>query len=172
MTERKTELASVEEHDNSVRKAIERRAFTLYELDGLKDGHDLEHWFRAERELTIQDVPFSIENDAVTVRLALEDFPASTLVISISARSVLIFSLDDDANGDRGGMNRELLRLISLLCVAKLASAPEIRDFSGRPLQSVDRTSLPSSRSISVAYRGGVAAVSFAQAYGCRRAVL
>jgi hypothetical protein len=114
MTERKTELASVEEHDNSVRKAIERRAFTLYELDGLKDGHDQEHWFRAERELTIQDVPFSIENDAVTVRLALEDFPASTLVISISARSVLIFSLDDDANGDRGGMNRELLRLISL----------------------------------------------------------
>jgi hypothetical protein len=70
MTERKTELARVEEHDNSVRKAIERRAFTLYELDGLKDGHDQEHWFRAERELTIQDVPFSIENDAVTVRLA------------------------------------------------------------------------------------------------------
>ena len=114
MTELKTELASVEEHDNSVRKAIERRAFTLYELDGLKDGHDQEHWFRAEEELTIQDVPFSIENDAVTVRLALESCPASTLFISISARSVLVFSLDDDANGDRGGMNRELLRIISL----------------------------------------------------------
>jgi hypothetical protein len=114
MTELKTELASVEEHDNSVRKAIERRAFTLYELDGLKDGRDQEHWFRAEQELTKQDVPFSIENDAVTVRLALENFPASTLVISISARSVLVFSLDDDANGDRGGMNRELLRIISL----------------------------------------------------------
>jgi len=52
------------------------------------------------------------------------------------------------------------------LCVAKLASAPEIRDFRGRPLQFVDRFSLPSSRSISVVYRGGIAAVSFAQAYG------
>ena len=29
MTELKTELASVEEHDNAVRKAIERRAYTL-----------------------------------------------------------------------------------------------------------------------------------------------
>ncbi len=58
MTEVKTELASVEEHDNAVRKAIERMAYTLYQLDGFKDGHDQE---RAERELTIQGVPFSIE---------------------------------------------------------------------------------------------------------------
>jgi len=50
----------LEEHDNAQRKAIERRAHTLYEIDGFKDGRDQEHWFRAERELTIQDVPLSI----------------------------------------------------------------------------------------------------------------
>jgi hypothetical protein len=114
MTEVKTELASLEEHDNAVRKAIERRAHALYELCGFKDGHDQGHWFQAERELTIQGIPFSIENDAVTVRLAIENFPASTLVISISARSVLIFGLKDDASNDCEGFNRDLLRVISL----------------------------------------------------------
>jgi len=117
MTEVKTELASLEQHDNAMWKAIERRAYMLYELDGLVDGRDQEHWFRAERELTIQDLPFSIENDAVTVRLAVEDFPASAVVISISARSLLIFTLKDGATNhsqaSEGG-DRECLRIISL----------------------------------------------------------
>ena len=53
----KTEFASVEENDGLIRKAIERRAYELYELDGFKDGSDQEHWFRAEKELTIQISP-------------------------------------------------------------------------------------------------------------------
>jgi hypothetical protein len=114
MTKVKTVLASLEENDDASRKAIERRAYTLYERDGFTDGHDHEHWFEAERELMIQDVPFSIDNDAVTVRLAIEDFPASTLVISISARSVLIFSLKDGTSNDCDDNNRECLRIISL----------------------------------------------------------
>ena len=51
----KTEFASVEENDGSIRQAIERRAYKLYEHDGFKDGSDQYHWFRAEKELTIQD---------------------------------------------------------------------------------------------------------------------
>jgi hypothetical protein len=62
----------------------------------------------------IQDVPFSIDNDALTVRLAVEDFPACTLLISVSARSVLIFSLKDDASNDVDGIDRTHLRTISL----------------------------------------------------------
>ena len=62
----------------------------------------------------IQDVPLSIDNDAVTVRLAIKDFPASTLLISISARSVLIFSLREDAGNDCEDISRGLLRVISL----------------------------------------------------------
>jgi hypothetical protein len=114
MNEIKMEFASLEEHDNVVRKAIERRAYTLYESDGSKDGYDQEHWLRAERELMIQDVPLSIENDVVAVRLAIEDFPASALIMSVSARSVLIFSLRDDADADCDDTSREILRIISL----------------------------------------------------------
>jgi DUF2934 family protein len=61
----KTEFASVEENDGLIWKALERRAYELYELDGFKDGSDQEHWFRAEKELTIQDVTCSLENDLV-----------------------------------------------------------------------------------------------------------
>jgi hypothetical protein len=70
----KTEFASVEENDGSIRKAIERRAYELYERDGSKDGSDQEHWFQAENELTIRDATCSIQNDEVTVRIALEGF--------------------------------------------------------------------------------------------------
>jgi Protein of unknown function (DUF2934) len=38
----KTEFASVEENDGSIRKAIERRAYELYERDGFKEGSDQE----------------------------------------------------------------------------------------------------------------------------------
>ena len=93
----KTEFASVEENDGSIRKAIERRAYALYERDGFKDGSDQEHWFQAESELTIQDATCSIENDEVTVRLPLEGISAATVLVSISARSALILSLEDES---------------------------------------------------------------------------
>jgi len=128
MTEVKTELASVEEHDNAVRKAIERRAYALYELDGFITGHDQDHWFRAERELTIQNVPFSIENDALTVRLAMEEFSASTIVISISARSVLILDLADNTGNGGEGLNRDLLRIISLPVEVDAARVTSVLD--------------------------------------------
>jgi len=108
----KTEFASVEENDGLMRKAIERRAYELYEFDGFKDGSDQEHWFRAEIELTIQDVTCSIQNDLVTFRLPLEGFSASTVLVSISARSVLILSLEDESRP--GGTDSDFLRVVSL----------------------------------------------------------
>lgn len=108
----KTEFASVEENDGLIRKAIERRAYELCELDGFKDGSDQEHWFRAEKELTIQDVTCSIENDLVTFRLPMEGFSASTVVVSISARSLLILSLEGESRP--GGTDSDFLRVVSL----------------------------------------------------------
>ena len=110
----KTEFASVEENDGSIRKAIERRAYALYERDGSKDGSDLEHWFQAEQELTIQDATCSIEDDELTIRLPMEGFPASTVLISISARSALILSLEDEPSNGSGGIDSDFLRVVSL----------------------------------------------------------
>jgi DUF2934 family protein len=75
MTKMKTELATLRQHDDAVRNAIERKTCTFYEFDDFKDGNDQEHWFRAERELTTQDIPFAIEEVGLSLRLALEEFP-------------------------------------------------------------------------------------------------
>jgi hypothetical protein len=98
----RTEFPSVEENDGEIRKAIERRAYVLYERDGSKDGSDQQHW----------EVTCSIENDEVTVRLPLERVSASTVLVSISARSALIFSLDDESHP--GGIESDFLRVVSL----------------------------------------------------------
>jgi hypothetical protein len=108
----KTEFASVEENDSSIRKAIERRAYALYERDGFKDGSDQEHWFQAEKELTIQDPMCSIEDEEVTVRLPLEGFSAATILVSISARSALILSLEGESRPC--GIDSDVLRVVSL----------------------------------------------------------
>jgi hypothetical protein len=97
----KPEFESVEENDGSIRQAIEQRAYKLYELDGFKDGSDQYHWFRAEKELTIQDPICLIEDGKLTVRLPME---------GISVRSALILKLEDKPRpGDS-----DLLRVVSL----------------------------------------------------------
>ena len=59
MIDVKTERATLEEHDDAMRNAIERRAYGLYEFDSFTAGRDQEHWFQAERQLTNQDIEFS-----------------------------------------------------------------------------------------------------------------
>jgi hypothetical protein len=69
LTRVKTELSGMEDHKKAVQGDIARRACALYEIDDFKDGLDVDHWFRAERELTVPDVPLSVEQDALTVRI-------------------------------------------------------------------------------------------------------
>jgi hypothetical protein len=47
----------MEDHKKAVQEDIARRAYALYEADDFKDGLDLDHWFRAERELSVPDGP-------------------------------------------------------------------------------------------------------------------
>jgi len=89
----KTELSGMEDHRKAVQEYIARRAYALYEADDFKDGLDLDHWFRAERELSVPDGPLSVEKDAVTLRIAMEQFSGSSLVISVSHRSLLILGV-------------------------------------------------------------------------------
>ena len=53
MTIVKTELSGMEDHKKAVQGDIARRAYALYEFDDFKDGLDVDHWFRAQRELTV-----------------------------------------------------------------------------------------------------------------------
>jgi len=120
----RTEFTTVGENDDSIRKAIERRAYSLYAHDGFKDGSDQEHWFRAEKALTIWDATCSFENDEVTVRIAMEDFSASTVLISISARSAVIVSLEDAPSNDSNGRESDSLRVVPLLSPSMRRALP------------------------------------------------
>ena len=115
MTIVKTELSGMEHHKKAVQEDIARRAYALYEIDDFKDGLELDHWFQAERELTVPDVPLSVEEDAVTVRIAMEQFSGSPLVISVSHRSLLILRVTVDESDDPvEGADRDILRFVSL----------------------------------------------------------
>ena len=115
MTIVKTELSGMEDHRKAVQEYIARRAYALYEADDFKDGLDLDHWFQAARELTVPDVPLSVEQDALTVRIAMEQFSGSPLVISVSHRSLLILRVTEDENGNPvEGADRDILRFVSL----------------------------------------------------------
>ena len=115
MSSVKTELSGMEDHKKAAQEEIERRAYALYEADDFKDGLDVDHWFRAERELSVPDVPLSVEKDAVTVRITMEQFSGSPLVISVSHRSLLIFRVSEDESDDHvEGADRDILRFVSL----------------------------------------------------------
>ena len=115
MTRVKTELSGMEDHKKAVQEDIARRAYALYEADDFKDGLDLDHWFRAERELSVPDGPLSVEKDPVTVRIAMEQFSGSPLVISVSHRSLLILGVTEDESSNAAeGAERDILRFVSL----------------------------------------------------------
>ena len=50
----------------------------------------------------------------VTVRITLEGFSGSTVLVSISARSALILSLEDEPSNGSGGIDSDFLRVVSL----------------------------------------------------------
>jgi HSP20 family molecular chaperone IbpA len=110
-----TELSDMEGHKKAVHEDIARRAYALYKADDFKDGLDLDHCFRAERELTVPDVPLSVEQGALTVRIAMEQFSGSPLVISVSHRSLLILRVkEDDSDNPVAGVDRDIVRFVSL----------------------------------------------------------
>jgi hypothetical protein len=115
--------AHLGEYYDAVQRTIERRSCTSYKPGGLTGAHYHEHSFDGGRELMIQDVPLSIDNDAVTIRFAIKEFSASNLLISISAHSVMILSLREDAGNDCEDINRGLIRVISLPVAVDYAQA-------------------------------------------------
>ena len=112
----KTEMTTVEEHKSAMRKAIELRAYRFYERDGFADGHGGEHWLQAEQDLTRRDIPHSVEDDTMSLRFPLEEFGDSTLLVSIAAHSVLIFSCrnDNSAEEDSQATEQECLHILAL----------------------------------------------------------
>ncbi len=72
-------------------EAIARRAFELFQKRGYRFGHELEDWFKAEREL-LRKVPIEIKelDKDLHIRAQVPGFTADTLKVSIEPTRITI----------------------------------------------------------------------------------
>lgn len=72
-------------------EAIAKRAFELFENRGYKFGHELEDWFKAEREL-LKKVPIEIKDidENLNIRAEVPGFTAENLKVSVEPNRVTI----------------------------------------------------------------------------------
>ena len=99
------EVCEVPDHMREIQSAIARRAYELFELNGMLHGCDVDHWLRAEQELLAPaDVATQEERDRITVRIPLEDSVSGEIFASIAPQSILLLTVD----------SRDLVRVIHL----------------------------------------------------------
>jgi HSP20 family molecular chaperone IbpA len=72
-------------------EAIARRAFELFENRGYKFGHELEDWFKAEREL-LKKVPIEIKDieGNLNIRAEVPGFTPENLKVSVEPNRITI----------------------------------------------------------------------------------
>lgn len=72
-------------------EAIAHRAFELFEKRGYKFGHELEDWFKAEREL-LRKVPIEIKDvdGNLDIRAEVPGFTADNLKVSVEPNRITI----------------------------------------------------------------------------------
>ncbi|MBX7170329.1 MAG: Hsp20 family protein [Pyrinomonadaceae bacterium] len=72
-------------------EAIAKRAFELFQNRGYKFGHELEDWFKAEREL-LKKVPIEIKDidGNLNIRAEVPGFTAENLKVSVESNKVTI----------------------------------------------------------------------------------
>lgn len=72
-------------------QAIACRAYDLFERDGSRDGHDLDHWYRAESQL-LQPVPVELgETDQhLTVRADVSGFTDREVEVRVGPHRLVI----------------------------------------------------------------------------------
>ncbi|NJM52851.1 MAG: Hsp20/alpha crystallin family protein [Blastocatellia bacterium] len=72
-------------------EAVAKRAFELFQKRGYKFGHELEDWFRAERQL-FRKVPIDIKDadGNLNIRAEVPGFTADNLKVSVEPNRVTI----------------------------------------------------------------------------------
>jgi hypothetical protein len=82
----------------SVNKRIARRAYEHFIDRGSVDGHSLEDWLDAERDLIIRLAPtMSIDDEDITVEVLLPHHDMPDVAVHIAPRQLLISSGIDEA---------------------------------------------------------------------------
>ena len=84
---------------DNVKERITRRAYENFVQRGSVDGHDLDDWLNAERELIIKPVPLvRAQGEDVFVEMLLPEIDLPNLTVHV-APSQLVISSDPDEDG-------------------------------------------------------------------------
>jgi hypothetical protein len=126
-------IASVLE---SVRDRVTRRAYDYFVERGGVDGHDLDDWFYAERELLIKPLPMvSVQGEDVFVETSLPEIDLPNLTVHVAPSQLVISSdlieeclqvfqvIDLPLEVSLDGVDAELLRN-TLRITAAIAQSP------------------------------------------------
>jgi HSP20 family protein len=107
---------------NAVFEDISRRAFEIFENNGRMFGHDLEDWFKAERELLHPvNVELTETDVAFEMKAEVPGFNEKELEISVEPRRVVIAGKRETSSEQKKGKvvrseasSEELLRVVEL----------------------------------------------------------
>ncbi len=89
---------SLFERVQEINDLIARRAYELFEASGFTDGHDLEHWGRAESEI-LRTMPLDITETEteLTVRAEVPGFKEKDLAVRVEPRRLFITGKHQEA---------------------------------------------------------------------------
>ena len=89
---------------NAIFEAISRRAYEIFEGSGYFPGHNLDHWFQAEKEL-LHPVQIDVQEseDGVSVKAEVPGFSEKELAINVEPRRVVISGRRESKKEEKKG---------------------------------------------------------------------
>lgn len=102
--------------------AISRRAFEIFDGNGRLDGHDVEHWFQAEKEL-FHPVRLEITetDDSISVKAEVPGFTEKDLQVIMQANRLTISGKRESSKEEKKGKttysetsSNEIFRVVDL----------------------------------------------------------
>jgi len=119
------------ERVNSLFNDISRRAFQIFEGNGHQPGHDLDNWFRAERELLRPvNLEMSETDEALQVKAEVPGLSEKELQISVEPRRLTITGKHETSKEEKKGKTiysessaTDILRIVDLPAEVDAAKA-------------------------------------------------
>jgi HSP20 family protein len=117
-----TKLSSLFDQAEEILNALTRRAYEIFDRNGRRLGHDLEHWLQAEREM-LHPVPLNIVEtlEAFEVKAEVPGFSEKELEIAVEQQRLTITGKREFSKEENVGKtvyaessSDQLLRIVDL----------------------------------------------------------
>jgi len=115
-------LETLVDRMDSIFNDIARRAYQIFEGNGRQNGHDVEDWFKAERELLAPvNIKLNETDKAIEIKAEVPGFTEKELEISVEPTQVTITGKHETTKEETKGetvysetMASDLLRVVAL----------------------------------------------------------